>query len=329
MIVRLLQKSFLETTSSHGVIMHINVVTVSSGWILQKIAERIVEAGNRQDLHTRQPHNGTIKEGIRWRLSHVPRVDCAANYYVDIQNCYRGPTSVLDIGYFTHLHENDQKHIQPHWLKLDFIVHKCTRYYDVFKQFYPESKMDLIYPGEIPEGFYLKKPTIGIFQRGKYEGKGFHFMSEMLDKHMWILDSFKWHFVGNDWGPVVEKMEAFGMEVTDLGDTNLSYPEGYAQEYDKIDYLLIPSLWEGGPMSVIEANAKGIPIIAANVGWCGADLPVDYLFPPNATDELASILHTILAPSVSRRAGVGFLSYEFYARKLATIVGRLRGEEVR
>lgn len=38
--------------------------------------------------------------------------------------------------------------------------------------------------------------------------------------------------------------------------------------YRSIDYLLVTSLNEGGPMSVIEAISLGVPVIAPDVGWC-------------------------------------------------------------
>jgi hypothetical protein len=41
-----------------------------------------------------------------------------------------------------------------------------------------------------------------------------------------------------------------------------------ADFYRAIDYLLVPSLEEGGPMPVIEAIAHGVPVIAPDVGWC-------------------------------------------------------------
>lgn len=305
--------------------MHINVVTVRSGWILQKIAERIVEAGNRQDLNTRMSE--TIKARFRWSLSHTPRADVAANYYVDIQNCYQGRTPVLDIGYFTHLHENNIKYVDHRWLTMDFIVHGCSRYRKMFTEFFPAERMALIIPGEIPDGFDLKKPTIGIFQRGKYEGKGFHFMQEMVEKHQWAMQGFKWRFVGSGWEPVVKQYLDVGIDAVGLGDVGLKYPEGYAAQYDLVDYVLIPSLWEGGPMSLIEANAKGIPIISADVGQVDKDIGIDYLFPAGDTLALQSYLHLILAPGVQARRRVAHLSYEWYTRKLAKIICKLKGEE--
>lgn len=39
--------------------------------------------------------------------------------------------------------------------------------------------------------------------------------------------------------------------------------------YRKIDYLLVPSRLEGGPVPVIDALASGVPVVARKgVGWC-------------------------------------------------------------
>lgn len=38
--------------------------------------------------------------------------------------------------------------------------------------------------------------------------------------------------------------------------------------YSAIDYLVVTSLDEGGPMTVPEAIACGVPVIAPDVGWC-------------------------------------------------------------
>jgi len=67
----------------------INIVTVQSGWILQKIAQRIVDANKSECLFSL----GTKSSNL---------VD--ANFYIDITNCYQRKSQVLDIGYFTHLH---------------------------------------------------------------------------------------------------------------------------------------------------------------------------------------------------------------------------------
>jgi glycosyltransferase involved in cell wall biosynthesis len=44
--------------------------------------------------------------------------------------------------------------------------------------------------------------------------------------------------------------------------------EDRAAFLDSIDYLVVTSTEEGGPMPVIEALARHVPVIAPRVGWC-------------------------------------------------------------
>ena len=54
--------------------MHIHVVTVSSGWILQKIAERMKSYNENPD--------------VVFTVGHTVDYDADVNYYCDLQNCY-------------------------------------------------------------------------------------------------------------------------------------------------------------------------------------------------------------------------------------------------
>jgi glycosyltransferase involved in cell wall biosynthesis len=290
----------------------VNVVTVNSGWILQKIAERLVEAGNEGG------HGDFI-------LSHFARNDVDANYYVDIQNCYMGKTRGLDIGFFTHLHENDPKHIQEHWKTLDHVTHMCAKYLRLFEDegIYPIEKMSVLYPGEIPEHFDLKKPILGIFQRGKYEGKGFFFLKDFVNKELETAKKFHWRFVGSGWQEIIDLMTASGVLAHGVDDSNIEYPIGYSTIYNNTDAVLIPSLWEGGPMSIIEASAKGLPIISGNIGW-SKDLGVDHMFTTGSTHSLKNALEEYISVMEKRRKRVDFLSYHIFASKLVEIVEDLK-----
>jgi glycosyltransferase involved in cell wall biosynthesis len=285
--------------------MHINVVTVQSGWILSKIAERIVAAGNKSE-HT-------------FTLSYRPNVNADVNFYVDVQNCYRHNTPGLDIGFFTHIHADDITTLNTTAFTLDYIFHMCTKYYNMFLYRFPEEKMTVLPAAEIHEGFDLKKPLIGIIQRGQYEGKGFDFMLS-LDTNK--LKNFRFRFVGTGWDEVVDKYTAASIDVENI--TNESY-ESYPQHYKDIDYLLIPSLWEGGPMSVIEACATGTPIIGANVGWI-PDIGIDYMFEPGNADMLYIILDKICAPYISRRNKVIDITYDNYVEELLRVIESLKDE---
>jgi glycosyltransferase involved in cell wall biosynthesis len=128
-----------------------------------------------------------------------------------------------------------------------------------------------------------------------------------------IASSFRFLFVGSGWDTVIDMFSRKGISVENITDEDY---DSYPDLYNKIDYLLIPSLWEGGPMSVIEACAKGIPIISSNVGWVGTDFVVDHMYEPNNMEQLTNILQDIIRPLERRREIVEHLSYAYYAKKL-------------
>jgi len=278
----------------------INIVTVNSGWILQKIAERI---------------HDELKNLCESSISHEPDETADANFYVDVQNCFFGPTKTFDIGYFTHVHENNPQWINPTWFQLDYIMHMCTRYYDMFSNHYPKEKMQVEYQGQTDSAFTLKKPVLGVFQRGGFEGKGEGVMHNLISRP--CMKNYKLLFVGGGWENVMRACEQAGVEAEHVTDE--SY-ENYPAHYDRIDYLLIPSLWEGGPMSVIEACAKGIPIIGSNVGVIGKDLEIDYMYEPGDINALEGILDSIMEEPLKRRKKVAGLSWKKYAETLLQVV---------
>jgi len=284
--------------------MRVNVVTVSTGWILQKWSERIVVEGQKQ--------------GHDFTLSHNPvnSVDC--NLYVDIQNCYRGKTNSLDVGVFTHIDKNDVNTVNRNCLSLDYIVHMCDRYYQTFKSFYPENKMSVLLPAEVNSRFSIYKPQIGIFQRGKYEGKGYDFMLGLIKNQ--IIENFKFKFVGKDWDEVVKQLQLMNIEVDYL--TSEDYRE-YQQHYHDVDYVLIPSLWEGGPMSILEGLSCGKPVISSNVGLIG-EFDVDYVYEPNDINGLIEILTKIYEPIKKRRDSVSEVTYEKFVSGIIEIINKLK-----
>jgi glycosyltransferase involved in cell wall biosynthesis len=69
---------------------------------------------------------------------------------------------------------------------------------------------------------------------------------------------------------LVKEMVAAGYDVRAHGegwpcpivDTNTE------EFYESLDYYVVTSLNEGGPVPVLEALAYGVPVIAPDVGWC-------------------------------------------------------------
>lgn len=280
--------------------MKVNVVTVRSGWILQKIAERIVE---------------NAPKDVEMKISHIPFLG-ANNFYVDVQNCYHGPIGRKDIGLFTHVHENNTKHLKDNWFQMHGVIHMSARNEAMWRsdpRFSPKQFCWAAMPGEMPAGFKFRKRTIGVMQRGKYEGKGFDFMKKLANDP--VAGCFNWFFVGNDWEEVIKKLMTWpDIQVTYIPDSSAQWPETYQQAYDKIDYLFIPSLWEGGPMSVIEAAAAGVPIIGARVGWIDKEVPVFRSFAPNDIEGCINILNELYQPQMKAWQVCEKLSYKEYAR---------------
>ena len=64
--------------------------------------------------------------------------------------------------------------------------------------------------------------------------------------------------------------------------------------YSTIDYLVVTSTEEGGPMPVLEAIARGVPVIAPNVGWCW-EFPV-LRYAVGEYSSLRQVLEQLTAP---------------------------------
>ena len=270
------------------------------------MSERLVECAN--------------VNGHYFILSHTPQNNVDANFYVDVGNCYKGKTNTLDIGWFSHIHADDITTVDKVCLSIDYMFHQAQRYIDMLASIYPRDKMSTALFCEADEMFTLTKPVIGVFQRGVFEGKGFNFLLELSNKP--LLKKFKFIFVGSGWDAVVNELVLNGVECSYKVD---EIYENYPSLYELIDYLLIPSLWEGGPMNAIEAKMKGIPIISSDVGWMGSEFPVEYLFPPNDKTKLIDILNTILTPMIKRRELAMRCSYKLFLDELIDKIKDLKG----
>jgi len=281
--------------------MKVLIVRPNSGWILDKIAENIVKI------------NKKLNTGVEMKLSvnpsSSPRIDI--NYYMDVYNCYRYKSANKDVGWLNAFHQgfNPQRA-----MNLDFIVFQNKKYQKKMIQLgYPKEKTKVIYPGIFLNDFPLKKISIGIFQRGVHRDKGHDFMLRL--PHIIDLRNFKFWFVGKGWNDVVNYYWRKGIESYYRFEENYSM---YSYYYDQIDYLLIPSLIEGGPMCLLEALAKGIPIIASKVGMV-EDFDVEYTFEPGNALELAEILMKLEGKRLKIREKVKDLTWENHVKELIKV----------
>lgn len=287
--------------------MHINIVTVSSGWILQKISERTA--------------SNCKVNGVRMTVSHEADPNADANYYADLQNCYFGQKTKFDVAYFTHADMNSKVWLenlllQRNGFKLDGIVSMNKRYTDMLEEVgYPKDKLATITPGQTYDTFKLRKIVIGIVSRGGYPGYGQQFMERLLLEK--DLSNFKFRFLGNGWENIKPIANAKRIEVEFINDADYSV---YPKFYHEIDYLLIPSQYTAGPISFQEALACGTPVISADVGFANYEFKADYLYRTGDIEDLYNTIHGIEKKLLSRRAQVEGMSWEKYAEDVTNFI---------
>jgi len=326
--------------------MRLLVVSPGSGWILDRLAHELVNAANGLDTNevvqvlpaNHWPHV-TVSSLFMGPGPGIADPPIDAVFFVDVQNCWgealgrvlRSQLPVAPfIGLFTHLDRDETAAFRPGWDKLDGIVHMARRYERVFAEqgWYPPERMTIIPPGQVT-GFRLRPLRLGVCQRGGFPGKGDPFLFEALTglpvdirRHVELrIKGSGWDKSLAEWLLKLDPMKV----VVDEAEGQLSYPAFY----ESLDYLLIPSLWEGGPMSLIEALACGLPVITAEVGWVpemteGLDYQDVFDFEPGNHRSLQTIITMLVEQKAARRARVAGLTWQSYAERLKAFVETLR-----
>lgn len=206
----------------------ISIVLSDRNWILERLG---------LELQARIPFVA---------LNDAVDIDADINYYITFA-CRKKRVSTLEMGWFAHMER--EQHLQELFLNtardIDLAVCHSKKYYDLLK----ENGIDncaVIPPGIDRESFDVKL-RIGVVGRTYHTGrKGEGLIAQLMD-----IDEIDWHFTGPGWPK-----------------PNKFIPEDeFADFYRSLDYVLVPALYEGGPMCVLESLAVGTPIIASDVGW--------------------------------------------------------------
>jgi len=313
----------------------IGVVYIDSGWILQHIALKMCEADERFI---------PIPRGSLNQVSDIPK-NVKALYYVDVQNCWNiafkdARPDIAHVGMFTHLDGDDSSSFRSGWDRLEAVVHMATRYEKAFSKWYKPYQMTTIVPGEV-SGFPNPKEKIGICQRGGHIGKGKDFLPLVIDSlPTYVRDNIELHFCGDGWG--VEPPDFMGPYIQGTRATQETYcgvdavgwhEQEFTQLYQNIDTLLIPSMWEGGPMSLLEALATKKSVIAANVGFVpdffeahgyGEDHTLFQMYTAGSVTSCAKAINDLITPKVMMRSVVENLSYKSYAQQVYDFITSFR-----
>lgn len=240
--------------------MRINVVT-KTGWILERLARELVE---------RVP-GVTINAGAAERKID-PRADF--NYYLPAKDFRKFPCSGPAIGYYTH-GANGFDLIPRFAACLAMNRTMAARLEE-----HGAANVEVVRPGtDAPK----RRIVFGVIGRTYNDGrKG----EELVARA--VADGFLFVACGTDAG----KHRALTRR-----QWPCSTPYTIANRdafYSAIDYLVVTSREEGGPMPVLEAIARGVPVIAPNVGWCW-EFPV-LRYAVGEYSALRQVLEQLTAP---------------------------------
>lgn len=179
----------------------------------------------------------------------------------------------------------------------------------------PADRFVVIYPGVAgPSGqapdpglaeFRGTGPLLG-FVAGLRDQKGLPTLLDALEILAREGEPVRFAIVGN--GPLHDLVAARVSSPPLAGSTLLAGFEGSPYSYLAcLDAFVLPSLWEGLPMAVLEAMSAGVPVVASAVNGTPEaveDGVTGYLVPPGDARALADRLRAIAADA-PRRAELG------------------------
>lgn len=260
----------------------VNIVTESKGWVLYHWAE---------ELQKRLPYvsiNGPIG---------ISPIDYFIPYYLFKENAKN-----ISIAFFTHCEEgNDErsKKSRSRFFEVSRLAKICVsqnKKYAKMLEEYGAKRVEIITPG-VDQSIFTPKLRLGWLGRHYWSGRKNQEFLEKLERLNWIemvsrSDSQHWSVNGDYAG---KELSAF---------------------LRSLDYVLITSNAEGGPMSLIEGLASGIPvIIPKGVGLSSHFDDGLHTFEKNNFDDLLNLLNKLWQQKKNLSNQVIDYSMENWAQK--------------
>jgi hypothetical protein len=241
--------------------MRINIVT-KTGWILERLARELVE---------RVP-GVTLNAGFATRQID-PRADF--NYYLPAKDFRKFPCRGGAIGYFTH--GDNGFDLIPRFAA----CLAMNRTMGARLEERGAAHVTIVRPGTDAPPRPIVFGVIGrVYANGR---KG----EELVARA--VADGFR--FVACQTRDVTRPRALARHGWPCAAPFAITEREAF---YREIDYLVVTSLEEGGPMPVLEAIARGVPVIAPNVVWCW-EFPV-LRYDVGEYSSLRQVLEQLTAP---------------------------------
>lgn len=255
----------------------VNIVAQKDSWILEKLARQLDDV---------LPY--TIWSGVPTGKSDV-------TYYINYVQAGRTKASKVECALFTHYEERDST-LSNKWWQVAGQVEVAVCMSEMYSKMLSKRKITtkLIPPGVDLEKYTPRNIKIGVVGTTKVTGR----KGEDIIKSIMDIPGIELSFTGGTGWPA---------------DGNFIPENDMPNFYRGLDYVLIASYYEGGPMCAIEALACGIPVIAPAVGWV-PELP-HIKFDRGNKADLRRVLLSIVNDKNKLRESVIERSWDEYIRK--------------
>lgn len=253
--------------------LSVHIKSSDPGWILERMTQALAQ---------RLPYVTT---------SNRTNPSAAIQYYLNYTE-HLGRVSPIELASFTHVDELMPEMKARYFQvarEVDVAVCMAERYAAELRAL-GLREVHVIRPGVDLERF-TPRLKVGVVGRTYACGrKGEALVAEVLD-----TPGIEWHFTGSGW-PLASRAL-----------TEAEMPAFYRE----MDYILVPSLYEGGPMCVIEALACGTRVIAPPVGWV-TDFP-HVAFRTGDAADLRRVLDAAVGEKLALRRSVEDVTWDNFA----------------
>ncbi|MGJ8482151.1 glycosyltransferase [Sphingobium yanoikuyae] len=261
---------------------NVHIVISDSGWILEKLASEISKRFSYVSYSSNVQHNADIQ------------------YYITY-GCRKERVSPIELALFTH-REHDiiaSDRFDKSAADVDVAISMSRKTNEIIKDLGISNSV-CIFPGVDIDSF---KPLvrIGVVGRTYHTGR----KGEALVRAVMDVPGIEWHFTGEGWPGPAQKLDEDKLPAF----------------YRSMDYILVPAVNEGGPMSVLESLASGTPVIASDVGWV-KDFP-HIAFERGNAESLRSVLTELVGRKIELADSVGHMTWDNWATQHDALFRRL------
>lgn len=212
------------------------------------------------------------------------------NYYINYLK-FKKKTKANDVVWFTHLDEDDEKHYSHFFWSLkhcNYCICHAKQYENLIRQEGQEN-VTTIQPG-VDFDFFKPKLKLGFV--GRFSHYGYRKGRDLLDK----VAELDFVDVISTEGKVLEQ------ELPDF--------------YQTLDYVIVTSKYEGGPMCLVEGLASGIPVIIPDDVGVAPELERGLLKYKNSDfDSLHKLLLNLYEKKTSLREEINHMTWSNFIQE--------------